>query len=339
MIVSLQPGITPSTVKQRLAELGQWVSAEERDTSGRVSLVLSAHSAKVNPEQLLAISGVAAVSTPASIHPKIEAQGPVVDVDGVRVGEGAPVFFAGPCSVESEEQIYEIAKRASAAGASFLRGGAYKPRTSPYAFQGHGEPALDWLQRAAKEFHLKVVTEVMGEAAVSLVAERADLMQIGSRNMQNFSLLKEVGKTQKPVLLKRGMSATIEEWLLSAEYLLVHGTRGVILCERGIRSFDTTTRNLLDIASVALLSHVYRLPIIVDPSHGVGRKDLILPLSRAALAAGAAGVMIEAHNDPGCALSDGPQALTLDELQQTLSQLKLLHPEDQSTSGGAKHKK
>jgi 3-deoxy-7-phosphoheptulonate synthase len=321
VIVSLQHGVSAAIVKQRLAELGQWISEEARDEQGRASFVLAPHSTRVRAELILAIPGVSAVSVATSIHPKIEAQGPVVEVDGVRVGGGAPVFFAGPCSVEGEEQIFEIARGASLAGASFLRGGAYKPRTSPYAFQGHGEPALAWMQRAAKEFHLKVVTEVMSEAAVSLVAEHADLLQIGSRNMQNFSLLKETGKTQKPVLLKRGMSATVEEWLLSAEYLLVHGTKGVILCERGIRSFDTTTRNLLDIASVALLSHVYRLPVIVDPSHGVGRKDLILPLGRAALAAGAAGVMIEAHNNPGCALSDGPQALTLEELGQTLQQL------------------
>jgi 3-deoxy-7-phosphoheptulonate synthase len=326
VIVSLQPDANLGAIKKRLTELGQWLSSEERDNNGRVSLVLAAHSTKVKPEQLLGIAGVAAVSMPTSVHPKIEAQGPSVDVDGVRVGGGAPVFFAGPCSVEGEEQIFEIARAASQAGASFLRGGAYKPRTSPYAFQGHGEPALLWLQRAAREFHLKVVTEVMSEATAPLVAERADLLQIGSRNMQNFSLLKEVGKTQKPVLLKRGMSATVEEWLLSAEYLLVHGTKGVILCERGIRGFDTSTRNLVDIGTVALLAHVYRLPVIVDPSHGTGRKDLILPLGRAALAAGAAGVMIEAHNDPGSALSDGPQALTLSELQQTLAQLKREQP-------------
>ena len=321
MIVSLQRGVNANSVKEKLAEFGQWVGAVERDPSGQVMLVIAPHSMKINPEKLRGIAGVASVSEPTSPHPKIEAQGPYVEVDGLRVGGATPTFFSGPCSVESEEQIFLIARRVAAAGVSFLRGGAYKPRTSPYAFQGHGEPALVWLQRAAKEFHLKTVTEVLSESTAPMVAHYADLMQIGSRNMQNFSLLKEVGKTQKPVLLKRGMSATVEEWLLSAEYLLVHGAKGVILCERGIRGFDNNTRNLLDLVSVALLSTVYKLPVIVDPSHGTGRRDLILPLSRASLAAGAAGVMIEAHNDPGSALSDGPQALTLDELQEVMQQL------------------
>jgi 3-deoxy-7-phosphoheptulonate synthase len=321
VIVSLQQNANANFVKEKLAELGQWVGSVERDTSGQIHFVIAPFSMKIKAERLMSIAGVAAVSEPSSPHPKIEAQGPFVDVGGIKVGGATPTFFAGPCSVESEEQIFLIARRVSTMGVSFLRGGAYKPRTSPYTFQGHGEPALAWLQRAAKEFHLKVVTEVMSEATAPLVAQYADLMQIGSRNMQNYSLLKEVGKTQKPVLLKRGMSSTVEEWLLSAEYLLVHGAKGVILCERGIRGFDTTTRNLLDLVSVALLANVYQMPVIVDPSHGTGRRDLILPLSRASLAAGAAGVMIEAHNDPGSALSDGPQALTLNELQDVLGQL------------------
>jgi 3-deoxy-7-phosphoheptulonate synthase len=206
-------------------------------------------------------------------------------------------------------------------GVTFLRGGAYKPRSSPYAFQGHGEAALGWMRRAADAAGMRVVTEVLSEADAPVVAEVADLMQVGSRNMQNYALLKAVGKCQKPVLLKRGMAATIEEWLLSGEYLLANGAPGVVFCERGIRGFDASTRNLLDVSAVALLAHVHRLPVIVDPSHATGRRDLVLPLGRAALAAGAAGLLIEAHEDPARALSDGPQAIPMGELGGLLSAL------------------
>ncbi len=204
---------------------------------------------------------------------------------------------------------------------SFLRGGAYKPRTSPYAFQGHGEPALAWMRRAADACGMKVVTEALAEADVALVAEHADLVQVGSRNMHNYALLKAIGRTGRPVLLKRGMAATIDEWLHAGEYLLAAGAAGVVFCERGIRSFDDSTRNLLDLGAVALLAHVHRLPVIVDPSHGAGRRDLVLPLGRAALAAGAAGLMIETHDEPARALSDGPQAIPLAELGAMVREL------------------
>jgi len=249
-----------------------------------------------------------------SPHPRVDNQGPVVEVSGFRIGGDHLALMAGPCSVESEEQIFEMAARLATAGASFLRGGAYKPRTSPYAFQGHGSEALTWMRRAADAHGLRVVTEALSESDAGNVAWHADLVQIGSRNMQNYALLKAVGRTGKPVLLKRAMSATIEEWLLAGEYLLVHGASGVVFCERGIRGFDTETRNLLDLGAVALLSHVHHVPVIVDPSHATGRRDLIAPLARAALAAGAAGLMIETHDDPGKALSDGPQALRSEEL-------------------------
>ena len=219
-------------------------------------------------------------------------------------------------------QIDAIAARLAPLGVTFLRGGAFKPRSSPYNFQGHGDPALSWMRDAATKYGLRVVTEVLSEHDVTAVAELADLIQIGSRNMQNFALLKRVGHVGKPVLLKRAMSATIDEWLLAAEYLLHHGSSGVVLCERGIRGFDPSTRNLVDLTAVALLANVHRLPVIVDPSHGTGRRDLILPLARAALAAGAAGVMIETHDDPGRALSDGPQALRAEELQYVLQKLQ-----------------
>lgn len=320
MVIYLKPGADADRVKRALVARGQWVQQTERSGSGEVtSLMVAPHSMAIEASELAAIEGVSHVGKPISEHPRVDAQGPKVVVSGVEVGGATPVLMSGPCAVESEERIEGLARQLAPLGVTFLRGGAYKPRTSPYAFQGHGAEALRWLRRAADAHGLKVVTEALGEADVSLVAEYADLMQIGSRNMQNFALLKAAGKAGRPVLLKRAMAATIDEWLLAGEYLLAHGAPGVIFCERGIRSFDTATRNLLDLGAVALLSHVHRLPVIVDPSHATGRRDLVLPLARAALAAGAAGVMIETHDDPSQALSDGPQALPPGQLRELLS--------------------
>jgi 3-deoxy-7-phosphoheptulonate synthase len=230
--------------------------------------------------------------------------------------------MAGPCSVESPEQLDEIARPLAALGVQFLRGGAFKPRTSPYSFQGHGAKALEWLRTVADRCRLKVVTEALAAEHVDAVAAVADLIQIGSRNMHNYALLRSIAKAGKPVLLKRGIAATLEEWLLAGEYCLLNGAAAVIFCERGIRGFDPTTRNLLDFGTVALLAAVHRQPVIVDPSHGAGRRDLILPLSRAALAAGASGLLLEIHAHPEDALSDGPQALLPDELAHLMSLLK-----------------
>ncbi len=322
MIVSLRVDADPQAVKRELTALGLWIASVERGLgSGGVQFVVAPHSTGVDPERVAQIEGVGSVSVPVPEHPQIDQQGPQVMVKGHAIGGPRPTFMCGPCSVESSEQIESIAARVAPLGVTFLRGGAFKPRSSPYNFQGHGDPALTWMREAASRHGLRVVTEVLSEHDVSAVAELADLIQIGSRNMQNFALLKRVGRAHKPVLLKRAISATIEDWLLAAEYLLHHGSSGVVLCERGIRGFDPSTRNLVDLTAVALLAHVHRLPVIVDPSHGTGRRDLILPLSKAALAAGAAGVMIETHDDPGKALSDGPQALRGDELQAVLTQL------------------
>ena len=322
MIVSLRVDADPQAVKRELTALGLWIASVERGLgSGGVQFVVAPHSTGVDPAQVARIEGVGSVSVPVPEHPQIDQQGPQVMVKGHAIGGPRPTFMCGPCSVESSEQIESIAARVAPLGVTFLRGGAFKPRSSPYNFQGHGDPALTWMREAATRHGLRVVTEVLSEHDVSAVAELADLIQIGSRNMQNFALLKRVGRAHKPVLLKRAISATIEDWLLAAEYLLHHGASGVVLCERGIRGFDPSTRNLVDLTAVALLAHVHRLPVIVDPSHGTGRRDLILPLSKAALAAGAAGVMIETHDDPGKALSDGPQALRGDELQAVLTQL------------------
>ena len=238
----------------------------------------------------------------------------VVDVDGVPVGGPEVVVMAGPCSVESEEQIETSAAAVAAAGARILRGGAYKPRSSPYAFQGLGEDGLRMMRQAADRHGLKVVTEVMTAEQIEPVARYAHVFQIGARNMQNFPLLREVGRAGLPVLLKRGLSATIEEWLMSAEYVLAEGNPSVILCERGIRTFETATRNTLDLSAVVVARERTHLPVIVDPSHAAGVRRWVPALSAAALAAGAHGLIVEAHPDPDAACSDGPQSLTLDAL-------------------------
>ena len=226
------------------------------------------------------------------------------------VGGGALAVIAGPCSVESEEQMVTVANAVAAAGATMLRGGAYKPRTSPYAFQGMGEEGLKLLRQAANESGLPVVTEVLDVRDAEKVAEWADVLQVGARNMQNFMMLEELGTMDRPVLLKRGLSATIEEMLSAAEYLLKGGNRDVMLCERGIRTFETYTRNTLDLAAVAALKQLTHLPVIVDPSHATGRRDLVAVMSRAGIVAGADGIMVEVHQDPEHAKCDGPQSLT-----------------------------
>jgi 3-deoxy-7-phosphoheptulonate synthase len=235
----------------------------------------------------------------------------VVEVGGVKIGAGALVVMAGPCSVESREQLLETARAVKAAGADMLRGGAYKPRTSPYDFQGLGVEALRLLREASDETGLPVVTEVMSEVDVEVVAEYADMLQVGARNMQNFSLLRKLATFARPILLKRGPSATIKEWLLAAEYLLAGGNANVVLCERGIKTFETATRNTLDLAAIALVKELSHLPVIADPSHGTGLRSLVPPMSKAAAAAGADGLMIEVHPCPERALSDGPQSLDL----------------------------
>ena len=241
----------------------------------------------------------------------------------VAFGQNRPIVsIAGPCSVENEEMILETARRVKAAGAKFLRGGAYKPRTSPYSFQGHGEEALRWLAKVRQTTHLGIVTEVMDTADLEKVAEVADIVQIGARNMQNFSLLKRVGKINKPVLLKRGFSATIEDWLMAAEYILAAGNPNVILCERGIRTFDQQyTRNTLDLAAVPVLRSLTHLPIMVDPSHGTGRAEYVPVMAKAAIAAGADSLMIEVHPDPAKALSDGPQSLIPEQYEALMQEI------------------
>lgn len=248
----------------------------------------------------------------------------IVDVRGIKVGGGSAVVMAGPCAVESETQIMTTAIAVKKAGAHMLRGGAFKPRSSPYSFRGMGEEALKLMAKARTETGLPIVTEVMTPTDVALVAEYADLLQIGARNMQNYQLLEEVGRSQRPVLLKRGLSATFEEWMLSAEYIMNQGNHNIILCERGIRTFETATRNTLDLNAVALAKKRTHLPIIVDPSHGTGKWYLVQPLALAGLAAGADGLMIEVHPDPDKATSDGPQSLTLEHFAELMPKVNAL---------------
>jgi 3-deoxy-7-phosphoheptulonate synthase len=251
-------------------------------------------------------------------------EGSVVEVDGVIVGGQRVVVMAGPCAVEGREILLETARRIKEAGGHILRGGAYKPRTSPYSFQGLGEEGLKYLAEARQETGLPIVTELMDTREASVVYECADLIQIGARNMQNFKLLKEVGCRRKPVLLKRGMSSTVKELLLAAEYIMSEGNYDVILCERGIRTFEDATRNTLDLSAVPLIKRLSHLPVIVDPSHGTGKWDLVSPMALAAVAAGADGIMVEVHPRPEEALSDGPQALlpsTFAKLMDDLSRV------------------
>jgi 3-deoxy-7-phosphoheptulonate synthase len=247
-----------------------------------------------------------------------------VKVGSAAVGRETFTIIAGPCAVESEEQALAAARGAKAAGATILRGGAYKPRTSPYSFQGLGERGLEILARCREDTGLPVVTEVMEPRDVELVASWADALQVGTRNMQNFALLKEVGATSKPVLLKRGFSATVEEWLMAAEYVAQRGNSEIILCERGIRTFETATRNTLDLGGMVVAQLESHLPVIVDPSHAMGHRELVAPMARAAIAAGADGVMIDVHHDPGEALCDGPQALTPGDLLELSKDLNAL---------------
>ena len=250
----------------------------------------------------------------------------IVNVGDVRVGGDEVVVMAGPCSAESAEQVMETAAAVKRAGAKVLRGGAFKPRSSPYSFQGHGEEGLRMLRAGADAHNLKLVSEVMDASQIALMDKYVDIYQVGARNMQNYTLLRELGRVRKPILLKRGISATIEEWLLSAEYILAGGNTDVILCERGIRTFESYTRNTLDISAIPVVKNLSHLPIFVDPSHGTGRRDKVASMARAAVAAGADGLLIEVHNDPDHAMSDGAQSLFPGQFERLMAELRIIAP-------------
>ena len=250
----------------------------------------------------------------------------VVDLgDGAKIGDGSLAIIAGPCAIENRKQAFGIADIVQRSGAKFFRGGAFKPRTSPYAFSGLGEPALQILAEIRKEFGLKIVTEALDEANLDLVEKYADMIQIGARNMQNFTLLRRVGRSKLPVLLKRGMAATLEEWLLAAEYIMAEGNYNIVLCERGVRTFAQHTRNTLDLAAVPAVRKISHLPVLIDPAHGTGRSYLVTPLARAGVAVGADGLMIEVHGRPDEALSDGAQSLMFDEYEQLVREVRQIH--------------
>lgn len=250
----------------------------------------------------------------------------IIDVSGIPVGGGHMAMIAGPCSVESEEQVIDVAKAVKEAGANMLRGGAFKPRTSPYSFQGLGLEGLEMLCRAKEETGLPIVTELMSGEYLDIFDEKVDLIQIGARNMQNFDLLKQLGRTKRPILLKRGLNATYEEWIMSAEYIMASGNENVILCERGVRTFETYTRNTLDLQAIPVLKKMTHLPVVVDPGHAGGKWWLVDTMAKAALAAGTDGLMIEVHNNPDCALCDGGQSLKPEKYAVLLEQLRRIAP-------------
>ena len=328
MIVNMSNNATPDEINhiiERIRECGfqaHVVEGAERTIIGAIG----SNGRRSEIEALRAAPGVAEViqiSHPFKlVSRQLRQAGTIVDVRGTKIGAGDTVVIAGPCSVESEEQLMETARSVKASGANLLRGGAYKPRTSPYDFQGLGVEALRLLRQASVETGLPIVTEVMSEADVEIVEEYADMMQVGARNMQNFSLLRKLACVSKPVLLKRGPSATVKEWLLAAEYLLAGGNTNVVLCERGIKTFETATRNTLDLAAVALVKELSHLPVVADPSHGTGMRSLITPMSKAAVAAGADGLLIEVHPCPERALSDGPQSLDLKGFEELMDGLR-----------------
>ena len=250
----------------------------------------------------------------------------IIKLNGCSIGGKDVIVMAGPCTIENEQQLFGTAEAVARAGAKVLRGGAYKPRTSPYAFQGMGVDGLKLLQAAGQKFGMATVSEVMEISQIEKMLEYVDILQIGARNMQNFNLLSAVGQTRKPVLLKRGMAATIQEWLLACEYIMSGGNYQVILCERGIRTFDTYLRNTLDLAAIPVVQKLSHLPIIVDPSHATGRRDKVMPMARAAVAAGADGVLIEVHNEPEKALCDGPQSLYPEQFVELMDELRIIVP-------------
>jgi 3-deoxy-7-phosphoheptulonate synthase len=278
-------------------------------------------------EMLDGVTEVLRVTEPYKLASRaFKPEGTVVTIGDVRIGGDEVIVMAGPCSAETEEQVNITAAAVKKAGAKILRGGAFKPRSSPYSFQGLGEDGLRMLRAASNQHDLKLVSEVMDINQIELVDKYSDIFQLGARNMQNFTLLRELGRTRKPVLLKRGIAATIEEWLLSAEYILAGGNSQVILCERGIRTFESYTRNTLDISAIPVVKKRSHLPIITDPSHGTGRRDKVAPMARASVAAGADGLIIEVHCDPDHALSDGAQSLFPQQFDRLMAELRIIAP-------------
>ncbi len=329
MLIVMKPHATKAeidAVVERIRSLG--LVAHPIPGAQRVAIGITGNRGGLEPDQFETMSGVAEairVSQPFKlVSREVKEEDTVIDVGGVPLGGKALAIMAGPCSVESREQIIEVALAVKAAGARFLRGGAFKPRTSPYEFQGLAEEGLKLLAAARDATGLKIVTEVMDVETLPLVADHADVLQVGARNMQNTSLLKRLGDSNRPVLLKRGPSATIKEWLMAAEYILSRGNYQVALCERGIRTFETMTRNTLDLNAVPVLKALTHLPVVVDPSHGIGLRAHVAAMARAGIAAGADGILVEVHPRPDRALSDGQQSLTPGEFEDLMRQVRAI---------------
>jgi 3-deoxy-7-phosphoheptulonate synthase len=332
MVVVMQEGAKEEQIQHVIDRLVAMGFDVHRST-GASQTVLGAVGVpgEFDPRDIEVIDGVREVvriTQPYKLASRVfRPEGTVVELPrGVRVGGTEAVVAAGPCSIESKEQIDLIAARVAQLGAKILRGGAYKPRSSPYSFQGLGEKGLKLMREAADKSGLLVCSEVMDASQIQLMLPYVDILQVGARNMQNYYLLRCLGTVEKPILLKRGMSATIEELLLSAEYIMSGGNYNVILCERGIRTFETYTRNTLDIAAIPVIKKLSHLPIVADPSHGTGRRDKVPPMARAAIAAGADGLLLEVHNDPEHALSDGAQSLFFDQFEKLMAELRIIAP-------------
>jgi 3-deoxy-7-phosphoheptulonate synthase len=331
MVVVMQERATEDQIEKVVAHLVELGMDVHRSTGvSRTVLGAVGDDRQIDPrliEMLDGVTEVLRVTEPYKLASRaFKPEGTVVSIGDVRVGGDEVIVMAGPCSAETDEQVNATAAAVKKAGAKILRGGAFKPRSSPYSFQGLGEEGLRMLKAAANQHDLKLVSEVMDISQIELIDNYADIFQLGARNMQNFTLLRELGRARKPVLLKRGISATIEEWLLSAEYILAGGNTQVILCERGIRTFESYTRNTLDISAIPVVKKRSHLPIIADPSHGTGRRDKVAPMARAAVAAGADGLIIEVHCDPDHALSDGAQSLFPQQFDRLMAELRIIAP-------------
>src|ERR1700684_3939146 len=330
MIVAMQDMADETQIQQVIEHLVK-IGFEVHRSTGARQTVLGAVGAGIdfdirNLELLPGVQEVHRISAPYKLAGKsFRPEGTVVKLaNGVEIGGNEVVVMAGPCTVESREQIFATAEAVAKAGAKVLRGGAFKPRSSPYSFQGHGEDALKLLREAGEKFKLLVISEVMEISQIPMMLPYVDILQVGARNMQNFNLLRELGKVRKPVLVKRGIAATFEELLLSAEYIMAGGNYDVILCERGIRTFETYTRNTMDISAIPILKSLTHLPVLGDPSHGVGIRYLVPPMARAAVAAGADGLIVEVHLDPDRALSDGAQTLTPQQFTEMMVQVRAI---------------
>ena len=331
MVVVMQERATEDQIEKVVAHLVELGLDVHRSTGvSRTVLGAVGDDRVIDPrllEMLDGVSEVLRVTEPYKLASRaFKPEGTVVSMDDVRIGGDEVIVIAGPCSAESEDQVNSAAAAVKRAGAKVLRGGAFKPRSSPYSFQGLGEDGLRLLRTAANQHDLKLVSEVMDISQIPVIEKYCDMFQVGARNMQNYTLLRELGRTRKPVLLKRGISATIEEWLLSAEYVLAGGNSQVILCERGIRTFESYTRNTLDISAIPVVKKRSHLPIVVDPSHGTGRRDKVAPMARAAVAAGADGLIIEVHCDPDHALSDGAQSMFPAQFDRLMAELRIIAP-------------